>query len=546
MMNGAEYIVDQLVRQGVRDVFGIPGGVILELLYAFHARRQEIAPHLCAHEQAAGFAANGYAQASGGLGLAYATRGPGFTNLITAMADAYCDSIPVLYLSAHAAGLPVGAMRVTADQEIDSCGMVRNITKYAARVDSSADLPRELGKACFLALEGRPGPVFLDISTRVLEASCPAVPLEAEPAGEPAGKPEAALRETDAALSGARRPVLLLGDGINQARMQKETIRLIEKLKIPVLSSRYAHNLAGASPYYFGYVGSHGTRAANFILSKTDLVISLGNRLHFPTGSASFRSVPEQARILRFDIDPEEFRRDIPNALNFRCDIRNLLPAMLEHPFPARQDDGWVRCCREIRDRLEGFDDTEAVRTLRTRLERLPSGSLVVCDVGNNEFRVSQACVAARSEHRVLYSKSFGALGCALGKAVGAWYASRKPVLCIAGDQGLQFNIQELQTLVQNGCEVHVLVLDDRCSGMIRDRERDRYQGRYVHTTRASGYGAPDFEKVFQAYGLDRTAYSIVPLDETEGLSPSLPKGNPIQKMVPELEQGLYNYLDQL
>ena len=168
-MKVSDYIVDYLIRQHVTDAFGVPGGVVLELIYAMDARKGELTPRLSYREQAAGFAACGYAHASGHLGVAYATRGPGFTNLISAMADAYCDSLPVLFITGHSAASLVDEMRVMDDQEMDTVSMVRNITKYASRIDDVCQIEEALEKACHEALNGRKGSIFLVIATSVMK-----------------------------------------------------------------------------------------------------------------------------------------------------------------------------------------------------------------------------------------------------------------------------------------------------------------------------------------------------------------------------------------
>ena len=281
-MKVSEFIVQYLRDQGVTDVFGIPGGVVLELMYAFDAL-DGITPHLSYHEQCAGFAACGYAQVEGRLGVAYATKGPGFTNLLTAMADAYYDSTPVLFLTAHsAATLPQGC-RLVADQDMDTCGMVKNITKYAERIDDVKRLPLALSEACHIALDGRKGPVFLDIAASLFNKEIESVGnvvLDRNKLEENCARMASMIC---CEIKKARRPVILVGDGINQSNTLSSINTFIEKAGIPVISSRYTHNVIYDSAMYYGYVGSHGIRYANFILSKADLIVSLGNRLYFPS-----------------------------------------------------------------------------------------------------------------------------------------------------------------------------------------------------------------------------------------------------------------------
>ena len=239
-MTGSQYIVDSLIRKQVTDAFGIPGGVILPLLYALDERKKEIMPHLSYHEQCAGFAANGFAQASGKLGVAYATRGPGFTNLITAVADAYYDSLPVLFITAHSTSCPPDGMRVMADQEMDTCSMVRNVTKEAVRLDSIDTFAIDFEELCNIALSGRKGPVFLDVSTKILNKEVNTYTQENEK-GNPSCNFD--VNFIIKALREAKRPVILAGDGINQANARELFRSFVQKNQIPVISGRFSHDL---------------------------------------------------------------------------------------------------------------------------------------------------------------------------------------------------------------------------------------------------------------------------------------------------------------
>lgn len=557
-MTGAQYIVEQLIQHHVTDAFGIPGGVILELLYAFDKRRDEIMPHLSYHEQAAGFAACGYAQVSGKIGVAYATRGPGFTNMITAIADAYYDSLPTLFITAHSVPCPPEGMRVMADQEMDTCSIVRNITKMAVRLDDEATFVEAINKSIRVATEGRKGPVLLDISTALLkkEIICNVV--------EDAGK----LHETKSLLNEvgeiaeairyATRPIILAGDGINQSNSQELFRLFVDKVNIPVVSSRFCHDVMAGKDNYYGYVGGHGMRAANFILSKTDLILSLGNRLHFPPKSESYGSVMNHARLLRVEIDETEFNRVIQNTVNYHCDVNELIAQSLMVNVDYGKHEEWNEVCDVLKKELKQEDINPTIDSIISILKLVDKDFIVVNDVGNNEFWVSRAAVESACKNRVCYSKSFGALGCGLGKAIGAYYASLKPILCFVGDQGLQLNIQELQYIAQHQLPIVIVLLNNRVSGMIKDREL-AYYNQCLHTTEDSGYKTPDFKLLAEAYGIKYIQYSnsmsigvIKPIlidlfiDSALGLLPVLPRGNKCQNMEPELPKEMYKFLDNL
>ena len=550
-MTGAQYIVDSLIKRGITDAFGIPGGVILPLLYEMESRKPLFTPHLSYHEQCAGFSACGYAQASGKIGVAYATRGPGFTNLITAIADAYYDSLPTLFITAHSAPCPPEGMRAMADQEMDTCSMVRNITKMAVRVDDGSTFAETIDKALSVAKESRKGPVFLDIASALFkkEITCIAKEKTVTPAKEDYSKK---IDEVATVIRNAKRPIILAGDGVNQSNAREIFRQFVEKVSIPVVSSRFSHDLMAGEANYYGYVGGHGMRVANFILSKTDLILSLGNRLHFPPKSESYGSVMDHAKLLRVEVDENEFNRDIQNTVNYNCDLSELLSQTLDVNCDFGKHEEWIKVCDILKTELKKEDINPAIESIISVLKQTDKDTIVVNDVGNNEFWVSRASVESGCENRVLYSKSFGALGCGLGKAIGVYYASLKPVVCFVGDQGLQLNIQELHFIAQHKLPISVILLNNHSSGMIKDRERAVYD-KCLHTTEDSGYLAPDFKALSVAYGfnygtllINEPSFVEITLDESIGLSPNLPRGNRCQDMQPALNSDKFDYLNKL
>lgn len=558
-MTGAQFIVDLLIKKQVTDAFGIPGGVILELLYEMDRRKGEITPHLTYHEQTAGFAACGYAQSSGKLGVAYATRGPGFTNLITAIADAYYDSLPVLFITSHAATCPPEGMRNMADQEMDTCSMVKNITKYAVRIDTLYTLCDEINKACTLALEGRKGPVFVDVASDLLKRQIPQVidqrdgnnveNISTEDISELVVKVVSDIKS-------AKRPVILAGDGINQAGVRSAFRDFVQMTGIPVISSRFSHDIMASSDQYFGYVGSHGMRAANFILSKTDLIVSIGNRLHFLPKSESFGGIFNHAKLLRLEIDSSEFLREIPKSECFKIDVKEFVNQSLLLSKDYGEHSDWMKVCNILRDELRSADQNDAIKAIVNILKKIDSDTLLVNDVGNNEFWVSRACVESNKRNRSIYSKSFGVLGCGLGKAIGSYFAIKKPILCFVGDQGLQMNIQELQFISQHSLPITIILLNNHASGMIKDRELLNY-GRCLHSTKDSGFGSPDYKKLASAYKINyhnqfdcidskEPQFVEIRVSDELQLFPSLPRGKECQDMEPTLAKEKYDYLNSL
>lgn len=565
-MKYADWIVDFLLQKGITDAFGLPGGVILELLYAMDRRKGEFSAHLSYHEQAAAFSACGYAQAKGLPGVAYATRGPGFTNLVTGIADAYYDSIPTLFFTAHSVTRELSDMRIQADQELDPIPLASGITKAAIRVEKAEDVIPELERAYTLATSGRKGPVLLDFRTALFseELHRPETPRKPSAAECTPSFAEIAA-SIRSHLKAAYRPVLLIGSGVRQSQTTEQVRSFAEANEIPVISSRIAQDAMPDSPMYFGYIGSHGTRYGNFILSKADLVIALGNRMSYPLRSSSFEPTMSPKKVIRIDIDNAEFHREIPNSINYAVPLQQLLPHLLPCRMPYHNSRGWLAVCNRLKDSLWQADTAPPVNAISAFLRTVPPDAIITGDVGNAEFWLSRAYTHAGCRQPILYSNSFGALGCSLAKAIGAHYATGNPVICFAGDQGLQLNIQELQAISSNRLPILIVLINNRASGMIRCHEEQRFGRNFVHTTEESGYLTPDFSAIASAYRLNYvsaradneaslppfTRCSLpclveVSVDEEVCLQPNLLKGQPCQALSPALPETLYGALDAL
>lgn len=564
-MLAADYIAQFLARHGVTDAFGIPGGPILELLYAME-RTQGITPRLCYHEQGAAFAAAGFGQCGGAPGVVFATCGPGVLNTVTPVADACCDSTALLVLTGHGhPRTPAAAGTLVREQGFDPGPVFSAIAKAFVCIDTLQQVHSGLCAAWAAATGGRRGPVVVDILSGLLTQELP-VPLPAPAAPAPALPDTGAMAaDIQRRIAAAKRPVLLLGEGVKLAGTEQLAAAFAAKNQIPVLCSRYAQDIMPGAPLYFGYIGSHGMRAANFILSKADLIVALGNRLAFPARSASFRPLVENTAVLRVDIDTGDPAHSIPGAVEYRADLADVMPALLAQPPAAGERGPWLAVCARLRKALAGCDICEPVELIAALLRGAGPGVTVTSDVGSSEMWLSRAYELAGTGSRVLYSKAFGALGCSLPKAVGACLAAKRPVLCCTGDQGLQMNVQELQTVAAGGLPILIAVLNNRSSGMIREHE----QARGAHpllTTPETGYAPPPLEKLAAAYGIpyyrwpdltaaqrvallgDITAPALleVPFGAEHNVTPQLKRGDPCQKLFPYLAEELYQELDAL
>ena len=538
-----DYLIQKLIENGVTDVFGIPGGVGLDLRDCIN-RTNGITPHLSYHEQAAAFEACGYAQVNHTFGVAYATRGPGFTNLITGIADAYADSIPVLFLTGHSGTAVKHSMRFEKDQEMDTVSMVKYITKYAATIESESEIWK-INEAINQALSGRKGPVFLDVSAGLWQKTVEVINDDRE-------KFEKKTELDISDFTQYMKPILLVGDGVRQSNSLKEVIRFAEQHNLPVISSRCSEDVGSNCKNYYGYVGSHGMRTANFIFDKADLVIALGNRMAFSPNSKSFASSLVNKKIIRVDIDKTELQREFPNTKQYNCDIKEFISNCDNMQFFC--DEKWIKYCDKLKLALHGVDTCETVEFVKDMFKKIPNDSVVVADVGNNEFWVALAYVLSGVKNRILYSKAFGALGNAIAKSIGVYYATLKPVVCIIGDQGFQLNIQELQMIAHEQLPITICVLNNRASGMIRDRQIVKYNGVCCGTTPETGYDCPSIKKIAVAYEIEyKTQFEILnkPLiveliiNEDVTLKPNLPIGNSCKEMAPLIPMEVFHSLDK-
>ena len=535
-----DYIVKILIDNGGRETrglhaFGIPGGVILPLLHSMKLQTPHILPHLTYNEQTAGFCACGYAQASGKLGIAYAIRGPGIMNMLTSIGEAYQESLPVLFMTAHG-DRKTSDKRFSENQEINLVPFLSDITKFSANIDSLEDL-KKVDYAYKIAMQGRKGPVFLDFSSKLFNQE---VIFEENNTREIETKDDikSAKKYIYSKLQKAKKPVILIGDGLRNI----DCYSLFKDLKIPFISSRGSQDLISNSPYYFGYIGSHGIRYSNFILSKADLIISIGNRLAFPINSKSFRPLFDNKFVIQLDIDEKEIKKEIPNIKYFNIDAKNI-------DLKWECDKNWLDVCNNLKKELFNCDTTIFVSELEKVIKRYEENTLFVCDIGNNEFWFSRAFEKVRPNCNVLYSKSFGTLGVAIARAIGAYYATGKHIVCVIGDQGFQYNIQELQYLSQWQLPITIILVNNFRSGMILDHERKLFAKELLHVTKESGYSTPNFEKIANAYEIkyikdieqlktkiENPELYEIKIDEDIKLIPYLPKGNLCQNLEPKLE----------
>ncbi len=562
-MKVSDYIVDYLIRYGVKNLFGYPGGMVTHLMDSLSKREKEIHTCLTYHEQGAAFAACGYAQASGGLGVAFATSGPGATNLLTGVCNSYFDSIPVLFITGQVnsyEGKMNKQVRQCGFQETDIVAMAKEVTKFAAYVSKAETIRYYLEQAIYEATNGRPGAVLLDIPMDVMRSEIS--PEKLKPFEIPA--PE--IIEKKAAqviidnLGKARRPVFLFGNGIKLAKATMCARRVAEKYNIPVVSSMIAVDVMGESENYYGFIGAYGNRTANFVVAKADLVICLGSRMDIRQVGKNRAAFAPDAQIIRVDIDNGELEYKVhEQELSFCEDVKEVLECLDTYHLNQRYED-WIKICQFIRSKLIFIDKTNSLDWMKKVFSNISGDAIICTDVGQNQVWAAQAASTGIS-NQILFSGSMGAMGYALPAAIGASLATGKETCIITGDGGLQMNLQELQVVARDHLPIKIVLFNNHALGMIRHFQEMYFDKNYYMTVSEGGYVNPSFNKIAEAYGISYQAmekmedleklgekyedpvFIEIFLNEDTYVFPKLEYGKPNQDQEPLIDRELYQLL---
>ena len=504
MLKGAEIVLQCLRAEGVELMFGYPGGAIMPLYDAIDG--SGIRHVLTRHEQGAVFAAEGYARVTGKVGVAIATSGPGATNLVTGIADAKMDSVPLVCITGQVRSALIGT---DAFQETDVFGVTLSLTKWSRLVRTLDEIPEVIAEGFHWARSGRPGPVIIDIPTDMMKGKKEfSGPAKFTPHARPAdAKADGGFADTGftqkitAMLQQASRPVALVGAGAKISGAVAELRGLLDQLNIPTFAT--VHGLGAVrpqSPYYLGMVGMHGTRAANMALHETDLLLVFGARLDDRVTGDPSRFAPH-AKIVHFEIDPAQLDRVRPCNLPVIGDLAETIPAFQAelHRQAVPDFKPWraVACGAERAELDPRGLAQPTIRFLDELFSRLPENSVVVADVGQHQMWAAQRYRSC-SPRGFVTSGGLGAMGFALPAAVGVQLA--KPdicVLCVSGDGGFQMNIQELATVHRLGLPIKMVIIDNKYLGMVRQWQQLFYERNYAETDLSDN---PDFVEIAKAY----------------------------------------------
>ena len=501
-MSGADIVLESLKRIGIDTVFGYPGGVVLPLYDRIPAH-PEVRHILVRHEQGGGHAADAYARASGRLGCALATSGPGATNLVTAVQNAMMDSVPTLFITGNVARNMIGK---DGFQEADATGILEPCVKHNYLVMRTEDLAYTFAEAAYLATTGRPGPVHIDIPKDVfIDEAEFEWPDKVTVRGYhiPGAAPQADIDEAARLLNGAERPLIIAGHGVILGNASEELRTFAEHSGIPVLNTLLGlGSLPRTHVLSYGMMGMHGSYEANMAASNADVVIGIGNRMD-DRAMGRFNDFNHGAKLIHVDIDPGEHGKNLPTAVPILGDVKHVLP-QLTAAVHQRSHMDWIRWIDEERDAHARSMAIPSGPELTTQyvIKRISDlnddETVLVTGVGQHQMWAAQHLRVTRP-HQLITSGGLGTMGFEVPAAMGAQVACPdRAVWSICGDGGFQMTLQELATMVDEHLPVKLAIINNGFLGMVRQWQELFYEDNYVSVAMSQ----PDFVKLADAYGI--------------------------------------------
>jgi acetolactate synthase-1/2/3 large subunit len=506
-VRGAEAVVLSLLNEGVDTIFGYPGGAIMPVYDALYDFKNELNHILTRHEQGAIHAAQGYARVSRKCGVVLATSGPGATNLITGIADAQIDSTPLVCITGQVASHLLGT---DAFQETDVMGISMPVTKWNFQVTKAEEIAPAIAKAFFIAQSGRPGPVLIDITK---DAQFSTIDFEYEKCNKlrsyvpvPKTDTESILQAAEL-INNAKKPYLLVGQGVLLGNAGKELLQLVEKAGIPVASTLLGLSAFPANhPLYVGYLGMHGNYGPNIKTNECDVLIAVGMRFDDRV-TGDVKRYAKQAKVIHFEIDPAEVNKIIRADVAVLGDAKETLRELLKH-LNNNSHNEWLNEFKEAdkieyekvikKDIFHKGDQLRMAEVVHMLSEKTNGKAVVVTDVGQHQM-VTSRYYKFQTPHNNITSGGLGTMGFGLPAGLGAKLgAPHKEVIVVVGDGGFQMTCQELGTIMQTGAAVKILILNNNFLGMVRQWQQLFFEKRYSFTEMNN----PDFQKLAQAYGI--------------------------------------------
>ncbi|MHB8126733.1 MAG: biosynthetic-type acetolactate synthase large subunit [Desulfitobacteriaceae bacterium] len=500
-MNGAELLLEALESEEVEVIFGFPGAVLLSLLDAL--LRSKIRHVLVRHEQGAVHAADGLARISGKVGVCLATSGPGATNLVTGIANAYMDSIPMVILTGQ---VSTGLLGTDSFQEADITGITIPITKHSYIVKDAKELPRIVKEAFYIARTGRPGPVLIDLPKDILnqEVVEPASSKMTLKSYKVFGKGNSGqIEELAKSIAKSSKPVVYAGGGVITAGATERLRDLVEKCNLPVVTTLMGLGcLPSDHTNFLGMAGMHGTVTANYALDDCDLLIALGVRFDDRVTSGLGHKFATKAKIVHIDIDPAEIGKVVRANIPIVGDVHLVLEELVSRLNPPNVSEWWEQIRTWQKDfplRYEQDGRLSPQMILESIAEVAGDDAIIVTDVGQHQMWVAQ-CYPIQYPRQLVTSGGLGTMGFGLPAAIGAQVAQpEKTVILISGDGSLQMTIQELATIVQHKLPVKIVLMNNGVLGLVRQWQKMFYDERF---SEIQLHANPDFVKLAEAYGV--------------------------------------------
>ena len=510
-LNGSEIIVECMLEQGVDTIFGYPGGAILNVYDALYEYSDRIRHVLTSHEQGAAHAADGYARATGKVGVCFATSGPGATNLVTGIATAYMDSIPLVAITAN---VTVNSLGKDSFQEIDISGVAMPITKYSTIVKDVKDLAPTIRKAFRIAQTGRPGPVLIDVTKDVTAAVTEFYPVEPEPIQRQVHTIR--TEDIDAALQlidEAERPYIMAGGGVILAGASEELTEFAHHLNAPVTCTVMAQGAFDQSdPAYTGMIGMHGTKTTNYGISECDLLIGVGTRFS-DRCTSNTHTFARNARIIHLDVDAAEINKNVKADVSVIGDVKTIL-TMLNEKIHPKKHESWMEHIEEMKERYPLTYDKDVLTGpyVIEKLSEITGGdAIITTDVGQHQMWAAQY-YTYHKPRTFLSSGGLGTMGYGVGASIGAKFAHpEKLVVNITGDGCFRMNLIEIATMTRNDLPIITIILNNHVLGMVRQWQTLFYGKRYSATVLDDKM---DFVRVVE--GMGAKAYRIRTPEEVE------------------------------
>ncbi|MGN1117587.1 MAG: biosynthetic-type acetolactate synthase large subunit [Acutalibacteraceae bacterium] len=553
LLSGSDILVKTLIEQGCDTVFGYPGGQILNVYDSLYTHQNEINHILTAHEQGAVHAADGYARTTGKVGVVISTSGPGATNLVTGIATAYLDSIPIVAICGNVSTTQIGS---DSFQEIDITGITLPITKHNYFVGNVENLANTIREAFRLAKSGRPGPVLIDVPKNIQIAKCEYEPQPTVEKEEPKAAKDVRIEEAAKLINSAKRPFIYFGGGLITANAQEEMLAVAEKIDAPIGCSLMGLSAIPTDhPRFLGMQGMHGHYASSMAMHNADLILSLGvrfndrvtgNRQKFATG----------AKIVHIDVDGSELSKTVKAACGLRGDVKLTLQKLLSLLNEGKKPD-WMTKVNAFRteeesylDNREGLTPRKAILTLN---RHLGENTAVATDVGQHQMWSAQN-LNFKSPRRFLSSGGLGTMGFGFGAAIGAAFGTKERSVLVTGDGSFGMNLNELATAVRYNIPIVILIMNNGVLGMVRQWQTLFYNKHYSNTVLER---KTDFAALAKSFGADGEAVTTPEeldaalsrafrqdgpyvidcrIDKDEFVLPMLPPGGCMDDIITKLE----------